>query len=128
PADAKFRDRAKELLRVRLRDTRDGGGHDRQFLTPLFQSLDQPRQFVRRMLRLDLALGSHRTFDAVPADLRYGVGSVLEVQILKRFGEADNLETLFPFALGEKARRNGGRRNGSRRRRGGKFPARQEVG
>jgi len=68
-----------------------------------------------------------RTFDAVPANLRHGVGGLLEVQILKRFGETYDLETLFHFALGEKDRRNGGRRNGSRCRRGRKFSAGQEV-
>jgi len=127
-ADAQFGGGAQQLLRVRLRDTRDGCRQNRQFLAPLFQGFDEPGQFVRRTLRLDLALRSHRTFDAVPANLRHGVGGLLEVQILKRFGEADDPETLFPSALGEKARRNGSRRNGSRCCCGGKFPAGQEVG
>ena len=108
---------------MRLRDTRDGGGDDRQFLAPLFQGFDESGQFVRRALRLDLALGSHRTFDAVPANLGHGVGGRFEVQILKWFGEADDLETLFRFALGEKAWRNSAQRGGCRRRRGDKIPA-----
>src|SRR5207247_9636341 len=87
-----------------------------------------PRPSVRRTPRLNRALGSHRTFNAVPANLGHGVGGLFEVQILKRFGEADDLETLFPFALGEKARRNGGRHGGGGCRCGGEFSACQEMG
>ena len=100
-ADAQLGGGAQQLLRVRLRNARDRGGHQGQFLTPLFQGVDELGQFVRRAFRFDLALsfGAHGTFHAVPADLRHGVGGVLEVQVLKRLGEADEFEALFRSRL-----------------------------
>ena len=118
-ADAQCGGGAQQLLRVRLRNVRDRGGHQRQFLAPAFQGFDEPGQFVRRAFRFDLALtfGTHGTFHAVPANFGHRVGGFLEAQVLKWLGEADECETLFGHVLGEQARRSGDQRGGG----GGRF-------
>ena len=67
---------------------------------PAPQGLGELRQFLRRALRLDLPLGPHGTFDAVPPDGGHQLGGLLRIKLLERLREADEREAAHLAGLG----------------------------